>query len=385
MTYKVIWFDDEHENLDQIKEKAWLNDIELIGFDNAQDGLSELEKNPLKYDAAILDGNFYHEKGLVGMATDDRAFGIVARKLDQLPDLKMLPWFILSGQMNFTREKNSLAATFKDNKVYDKLKGSDLEELWKAIKLESAKQPETVIRHQYQKVFEVCTAKYIGEGPQKDLLEILKKEKSINNFHDSELHFNQIRKILEDIFLALNRYGLLPDFFITGGVKLNPSAKFLSGLEESNYYLESAIFPEVIKNHVRNILSICQPAAHRSHISSFMKELNSPFLLFSITYQLLDVLVWLKKCIDENGDYEKNKSKVKLKENESENIEGLIEIDSKNNYHVGGKVILTYTIIGEYLLKAGDRVRILESKTNSSPKTADQYVKSATKIEKTSS
>lgn len=42
--YKVIWFDDECNTLNIIREKAFLNDIRLVGFENAKEGIEELRK-----------------------------------------------------------------------------------------------------------------------------------------------------------------------------------------------------------------------------------------------------------------------------------------------------------------------------------------------------
>ena len=62
--YKVIWFDDEYKTLNIIREKAFVNGIELIGFDNSKEGIDELEKRIENYDAAISDGLFFKNLNL---------------------------------------------------------------------------------------------------------------------------------------------------------------------------------------------------------------------------------------------------------------------------------------------------------------------------------
>jgi hypothetical protein len=381
--YKVIWFDDEFETLDLLREQAMLNGITLIGFSNAKDGILELEKNTFQYDAAIVDGKFFKNPEQSGDTMDDSALGDVARALDKLSDIKVLPWFILSGQISFTKEINSLARLYKDNVVYDKLNEEHLLNLWNDLKREAANQEDTQIRHKYKRVFEVCTKKYIGETANKDLLSILKKENSEKAFIDPNLYFNSLRKIMDDLFMAFNKYGVMPDVFVKPTVALNESSKFLSGSVEKGYKLDVAVFPKVVSDHVRSILAVCQPASHRSEIDIFISQVNTPYLLLSVTYQLLDVLLWFKEFIDSNTDIAFNKTKYNLVDtsNSSNAITGTIEQDESNNYHCG-EIIINYTQFYKNGFKIGDTIRILKVANNTNELTMHLYPKRAVQTEK---
>ena len=137
-------------------------------------------------------------------------------------------------------------------------------------------------------------------------------ENSVNTFAEAKLFFNPIRKIMEDLFNASNKYGLIPDVFVNPMVALNETSKFLSGSCEKGYKLEIIFCPKIVLNHIRSILSVCQPAAHRSEIDKFISIVHSPYLLLSITYQLLDVLLWFKIYVDSHNDIEINKANYKL-------------------------------------------------------------------------
>jgi hypothetical protein len=381
--YRVIWFDDEHQSLNIIKEKAFLNDIDLIGFGNSQQGIDELEKNIKNYDAAIIDGLFFQSPEQAGIPSCDKALFDVGMTLERLASIKKLPWFILSGQISFTKEKNRYADGFKDNQVYDKLNNDQLEKLWREIKVEADKQIETQIRQKYQRVFEVCTDKYIGLKATDDLLAILKAENIENAFTDSKLYFNPLRKIVDDLFIACNRYGLLPDVFVKPSVSLNESSKFLSGGIEKGYQFDNPVFSNIVSGYVRNILSVCQPAAHRAEIDSFVGQINTPYLLFSVTYQLLDVLVWFKDYIDNNANINVNKAKYKMVNSgtNSNIVMGFIEQDSNRNYHCGD-IILTYTHLTTNNYKVGDKIRIIKTTDNKNEKTKHLYSKTASVTEK---
>lgn len=302
--YRVIWFDDQHESLNIIKEKAFLNDIELVGFCNAKQGIEELERNIINYDAALIDGLFFSNPEQDGTPSSDRALLDVAMALERLATVKKLPWFILSGQLSFTKETNRYADGLKNNQVYDKLSNNDLNKLWNNIKYDAGRQIETQLRFTYHRVFEVCTEKYIGELAGHDLLNLLKAKDDIH----IDNHFNAIRKIVEDLFTAFSKYRLLPLEFVTPAVALNESSKFLAGkaadgnpfIEKGYQHLEETHLPLLIASSLRSILSITQAGSHRSNIDLYVNTVKTPYLFRSVLFQLLDVLSWFKLYVDSN-------------------------------------------------------------------------------------
>lgn len=373
-----MWFDDQCEDLPLIKENAKVNGISLIGFSNAKQGIDELRRNIEIYDAAIIDGLFYMEPDELSAPSDDAPFFKVAMEITKLESVKVLPWFILSGQFGFTEGKNRYADAFKNNKVYHKTNDDHLARLWEDIKKEASKQVETQIRHRYQRVFEVCTERYIGTNASNDLLAILKSENLDNAFRDPKLYFNPLRKIMEDLFTTCHNYGFLPECFIKPSVALNETSKFLSGGVEKGYQLDTPVFIKIISEHVRNILSVCQPAAHRSEIDSFVSTVDSPYLLLSTTYQLLDVLLWFKEYFNANKNVETNKARFKLSGDAKTEI---IEKDDMGNYHCG-EVLLSFNFIKHSGFKVDEEIKILSTIKNLNNKTKHLYPKFANKIAK---
>jgi len=323
--YKVIWFDDEFEDRKRIRESAHLKGISLVGYSNAEEGIEALRNNIEDFDAALLDGIFYATATETGIPSQDEAMGKVAKELLRLENRKYLPWFILSGQDSFTKEKNRFAEAYKDGRVYDKLGGTkEYEKLWNQLIKEANRQKDTQLRHNYRRVFDVCTDKYIGENAERDLLKILL---NIDN-NNVDNQFNTIRKIVEDIFIACNKFQLLPNEFITPSVAINESSKFLSGknhkgelFSEKGYkHLEETHIPEQISNLFRNILSVTQDGSHRAKIDAHVKSLNTTYLFQSVLYQLLDVMVWFKIHIDNNP---KKENWIKIDNTEEETISNI--------------------------------------------------------------
>lgn len=381
-TYNVIWFDDEYDTLEILRENATINGIFHKGFIDAESGLLELEKNIMVYDAVIVDGRFINKHGGT-IEEGDKAIVTVARTLDRLADRKKIPWFILSGHPNFTKEKNKFAEYFKDGKVYDKNNKEDIELLWVNLKNEADNQIETQIRHNHIEVFATCSEKYIGEAAAEALLSILKKENVINSFADNDIYFNSLRKIMEDFFRACNKWGLLPDAFITGTVAMNEASRYFSGDSQRGYKIVKSEFPgKVLSNNIRNVVTISQPASHRAEIDEFIKYTGTPYLLTSTTYQLMDILVWFKRFVSENPDVEQNKKFYKIVEEvkPEDYITGIIMQDEQRNYYCSD-CLLNYKIV-QTSFKIDDRIKIVQWTDNNNERTKSKYPKFATKFEK---
>lgn len=285
-SYNVLWFDDEYQTLDIIYEEAMLADINLAGFSNAEEGLVELRTNLHKYDAVIVDGLFYQLANETNAKVTQNAMAEVASELKTLEGHKKLPWFILSGQPSFTREKNPFADFFKGNKVYDKLSDSDKIQLWKDLKLEADKQIETQIRHKYGNAFEVCTDNYIGESNHEKLLRILIAiEQNVTN---NPSYFNEIRKIMEGVFSCCNDKG----FFPAECTEMNSRSLYLCKKEMQDYV------PGYIQRNIHSVVQISQEGSHRLLIDKDVTNGNSPYLLRSTTFELLNILLWYKEYLD---------------------------------------------------------------------------------------
>jgi len=319
---KVLWVDDKYETLEGIYESAEDCGIELIGSKSAEQALLELEK-PENYDAVVLDGLFYLNIVDQGTPTKQTAFIKVASKLKVLKEKGIiLPWFILSGQISFTLDENSSVEGLADldyanGKVFEKNK--EEEDLWIELKKAVEQIPLYKLKQEYRQAFEVCTEKYIGVDAQKQLLNILSNIRNPNNEFDDELYFTQIRIILEYMFRSANKFGLLHNACIkkNGNVNLTESSLFLAGKETLHLNVRCGIshFPKLIADSVQSVLLITGAASHTTDpeiknnidLLTYRKIIRTPYLLYSLTFQLMDVLVWFKEYVDLNPNIEDNK------------------------------------------------------------------------------
>lgn len=306
--YNILWIDDQHLTLAGTKGRAKRHGINLIAFKSLNGGMSELERNYPFYDGVLLDAKFFENEDETEGSEDTVN---VHRAKEQLLQLKKkFEVFVLTGQAEAYDDK-----TFKKafTKVYKKGSDDEIDRLFADIKEAAASQEDTQLRLSYKRVFDVCTEKYIGEYAGQDILNLLKVEDESN----IEDYFNSIRKIIEDLFFAFHKFNLLPDEFVKPNLAINQSSIFLAGLEQNDRadgiykqhrHLEETHLPTQISHYLRSILAVTQSGSHRSHIDDHVRAVKTPFLLKSVFYQLLDVIVWFKMYVDSNpkiGNWEK--------------------------------------------------------------------------------
>lgn len=297
--YEVLWIDDDAEKQDGFLDSAYLEGLNINYYKTSKQGMEELTSKIEHYDAVILDAMVFNESedekaGLTGLLNS-------IKKINSLSGRKKIPYFIFSGYID-RDEHSSAREMLADETIF--IKSKDNQALFNAIKSAADKQVDTQIRHKHQRVFDVCTEKYIGENASKDLLILLL---NIDNY-STENQFNAMRKIVEDIFIAFNKFQLLPNEFITPSVAINESSKFLSGknhkgelfTEKGYQHLEGTHIPAQISAMLWNILKITQDGSHRSNIDQHVKTLNTSYLMQSVLFQLLDVIIWFKIHIDES-------------------------------------------------------------------------------------
>lgn len=300
INYNILWIDDEHETLGGTKGRAKRNGINLIAFKSLNGGMSELERNYPFYDGVLLDAKFFENEN--DQKGSEDTYNVHRAKEQLLQLKKKFEVFVLTGQAEAYEDK-----TFKKafTKVYKKGSDEEIDRLFSDIKEAAASQHDTQLRHAYNRVFDVCTEKYIGEYAGQDILNLLKVENESN----IDNHFNAIRKIVEDLFSSFHKFNLLPSEFVSPNVALNQSSIFLSGQEQYertdtvyklHKHLEETHLPSQIAYYLRSILSVTQAGSHRSNIDQHVRTVKTPFLLKSVFFQLLDVLVWFKMYVDSN-------------------------------------------------------------------------------------
>ncbi|OKL39968.1 hypothetical protein [Pontibacter flavimaris] len=374
MKYTVLWIDDEYQKQDDVISDAEFSDIRLVPFTTHEEGMHELERNLAKYDGVILDA-----KVLKNVGDDVPGLGGLRAsilRLEQLSTKKRIPYFIFTGQADYME-----SSVFEDGFGKYYVKARDNEKLFTDIKAAADKLEDTQIKHRYQSAFDVCTEAYIGQSALEPLLAILRSFSNPEAEIDDELYFNQLRIILEKMFRCAHRFGLSHAKCIDehGQVILAASSLFMSGLEVKYLGIKAARphFPKLIASHVRIILEITNAASHsetqeadssKTNLSEYRNTVNTPYLLYSLAFKLLDILIWFKYYVDQNNDYETNKAlwvsaipeEVTMNENTgsegviiNKNIKGFAFFSPNDN---SGNAFVPPALVNKFSLAEGTRV-----------------------------
>lgn len=312
MRIKVLWIDDEYKKQTDVIGDAEQDGIDLIPFESHEEGMAALMSDIRGFHAVILDAKVKKSK-------DDTVTGLsgLTASRDRLIELNKdgiyLPYFIFTGQPDYM-----------DNEMFSQsygsyyIKGIDNQNLFNRIKDSVKNKDEYVIQNDYQKVFNICDKYFDIESKSLLTNVLLSISKPQNSFSD-ELYFTQLRIILEKIFRLANKFGWLHDKCLLGGrVNLTESSLFLAGepTKHLNVFCTKKHFPKIIAEGVKNILFVTGAASHTADpdyknnldLQAYREIIKSPYLLYSLTYQLLDTIIWLDVYHKVQSDYALNVS-----------------------------------------------------------------------------
>lgn len=300
--YKVLWFDDEYETLEEIVEDFLDNDIELIGVSNAEEGILKLKETPKRFDAVMLDGMFFNNSTQSG-DTNDSAFGEVVMELNAMKSQGiLLPWFILSGQKNFVKERSAMIEmlrkkAYANGKVFDKLDSKF--ELCEAIKKAADESPFTKIRREYPEAFKSFEIGILEANHEPLLLDVL--------FCYSKCDFrkkniNVQRDLLEAIWKSLHFYiPCIPESFFDFRLNNKPNHEWCTLFLENrtvknnhgNYRIDHFV-PKEIGSAFRGLKESVNKLSHLND-----EELvRLPYT--TNTHLLITILDWLPDFVQEH-------------------------------------------------------------------------------------
>lgn len=382
MRYKVLWIDDAYKEQLPFIGEAEQEDIDITPFESHEEGIEHLNSLLDVYHAVILDAKV--KKGKNDTATGLAGLRASRDRLVEINNNGYLPYFIFTGQPDYVSSD-----MFSQSYGSYYIKATDNERLFKDLKEAILKKDEYQIQKRYQRVFEICTEQYIGTSAQKPLLKILKSLNEPTDSFDDELYFTQIRIILESMFRQANKLGFLHDnCIVKGKVNLTESGLFMSGeaTKHLNVRCKKSHFTKIISDNVKSILFITGAASHtvdaeiknNINLVEYRTSVNTPYLLYSLTFQLMDVLIWFKQYADQNPDKEGNKlywETLSTNIREGEWIKGTITRIADNGYGTfqpmdGGKSISIIPVkVKEHHLVLHQTIEVVTKIDNTGTKT----------------
>lgn len=333
--YKVLWVDDDESIVKGTKLEAENYDLELVHFTNWEDAEEALRKNFQDYSAVILDANCkIHRGGIEGEGFLTTAVVSLTQISGQAG--QWLPWYLLSaGTMN---SFNSIIEGVQYHhhseewgsmlylKVTDDTETS-LTKLFENIQRVARNAPANVVLHRHGDVFA-----YLGKDKliQGEARSIMLTMLSALYFPTESKYFeyegNPLRKVIEYMFWAAYRCGLLPQECIEGDDQINllDSSRYMSGMETRHSHLRygkegDTIFPRHISDVTRHIINFGNKGSHITEENPYTiddKDLtvgeNEKELYFSYVLHLCYVIKWFGSFVKDHPDEEANKRMKKV-------------------------------------------------------------------------
>lgn len=314
--YRVLWVDEEPDpfnfiatgqrfELDIQQYRSWDKAKVLLG--NRFESIS----------AIVLDGRCVINSGEV---PDPDFLYQVVREMESLfaQHEASIPWYVLSSgdAPDFEKTLQRIAKGNRESmeeewgRMYYR-KGSDLQELCKAIRHAVSYRKDNKVRMLYRDVFRTMDSYFTPDAKQTmlDILKALHFPEESRNF-DPVLYYTQLRRILEHLFRAMNRLGVLPDAVMGSSDKVNlaNSSLYLAGREVNigqgrpiRYGRPGQyVFPPVVAQIVKSILVVANKNSHtveldtlgRTVIQDYYNSLHSNNFLFGYALHLCDVIIW---------------------------------------------------------------------------------------------
>ena len=314
--YNILWIDDEWDKMKAFQNECKeFHDMLLVPFRTRKEGIEALEKELDRWDAVLLDAKMFDESeseraSLKGLAK-------AKQRLDMLKMKKDIPYFISTGQPGLLSSED-FKETYGD--YYEK--GKDdvklIEDIIKAI----ANSDITQIHNLYRDVFESLDSLGILSVTEKILTDILvpmhfpANDPKFRPVH----HFNQLRQVLEYIFRACYKIGLIPGQCMLGtNINLNQCSLYLAGKNATKAgvrYGEQGekIIPEYIESFIRSILDFGNTHSHTVELSTedqlkiaaIFHSKRSRYIIFGLTMQICEVITWMADYISKHNDKEIN-------------------------------------------------------------------------------
>ena len=382
--YKVLLVDDNKALGTSLQPQAERYSLDLQQCECWEDAKQVFSnKNDfLEWDAIILDARCVDRKG---SPADLHFLQCALRDINVFCERynSKIPWYVLTagGKEDFEFVMEDVRRIPRDEKEWGKMLyfkdkpcdengKDDIDYLFENIQKAAPLRTRNKIKHQYSALFEVmksCQFEPESEDIMISVLSALHFPEENKGF-DPVLYYNRLRQMVEYLFRAANKIGLLPDYFIEGGkVNLQGSSLYLddkpftpskdSTILSIRYGEEGErVFHKNIASIVKNVLSVTSHHSHTIEIDkedekellAYYLETRSPNLLFGYALQLCEVIIWFGNYAKSHNDREANLAKCKVVKKETESIleqkpvieeyEGktfLLEQDEKGNLHCG--------------------------------------------------
>ena len=219
-------------------------------------------------------------------------------------------------------------ANLRNEKRY--LKGHEAE-MYADIKVLVDRSSEAALRTRYADVLDVLKQPYFDASAEDLFMQTLLYVEHGNRSGRDRAYMNQLRQVVEYWFLAAHKQGLLPDKLVRPVLNQRLCALFLAGrpvdhpsqkAPESRLSTGLPLLPKLLAGALNNVLRVTNWGSHAiiadataedtnylaDNEEAFREHGGSPYLLSTVLFQLMDILVFFKRFVDDHPDPKKNRT-----------------------------------------------------------------------------
>ena len=339
--YKVLWVEDEDSFVRPLKVMSKKNYcLELEPYSNWQNAQEALEKDFDSYSAIILDAYCKPDP-----SSPERVYflHIALSKLEGVfgRKQKYIPWYVFSGQIMKEGMAGYLEAAFYSRKqfkeewgemLYDKTakkgESNHHEAMFENIRRVASQASNNIVLYRHAEVFKYLGGESLIDGNARQrLLRMLGALYYPEDNIKFEYAGNPLRKVLERLFRAANRKGLLSKgcFDDQNRLILLNASRYLGGetikcykgrdVTHKSRWGEDGetVFPKDIAMMVKNILNFSGADSHTEEDEEpYLIEEGNKELFFGYVMQLCHVIKWFGEYIEEHPDKDVNLAHEKI-------------------------------------------------------------------------
>jgi hypothetical protein len=295
MRCNILWIDDQHEDQTAFKTLALSQGLKLFPFKVSKEGMAYYENNSSKFDGIILDAKVFDESEDEVPETDGLMKSVF--RLKEIQHKRYIPFFVFTGQADLLTN-DQFAKMLPDVKIFKK--GIDNEKLFLEIKRRVEESPNTAIRIDNRELFSVFDNGYLDHEVEGQVLSIFSR--SIPNDRSQlKAVLVDIRSVHESCLIKLEELSVIPD----SQASFNQIMKHLSGNKikgSNNLYVATTkeYQNDAIENLNKWIYYTCGKYIHNLKNENYNGYIISNYAVESLKQGLYEVLIWLKKVIEEN-------------------------------------------------------------------------------------
>lgn len=316
MKYNILWIDDEWDKMTTFQQECEeIYDLHLEPFRTRKAGMEAFERDIDHWDAVLLDAKMFDE----GENEVARLVGLrkAIQRLDELSMKRAIPRFISTGQTDLMSDEN-----FRESFGHFYRKGDDdvklITDMLKGIQNGDRQQIKTIYKDVFSAIYDLGINQF-SESILMDIMLPLHYPAKEPNFKPV-YHYNQLRQLIEYIFRVCNQVGLVPDqCIIDGKVNLNQSSLYLAGNDAKKLGIRfgekgERIIPDYIESIIRSVLEFGNVHSHTVELSDddtlkiekILRTAKSRYIIFGLTLQLCEALIWFAEYIPNHSDKEIN-------------------------------------------------------------------------------